>query len=75
MLISFLDESGSLCTGYVVHREETGSDRYLVVLERPDNRGRFRTYVKAEKFRAAMAEGLKQLNAEKKNLPPKEHYA
>ena len=68
MLISFLDESGSLCTGHVVHREETGSDRYLVVLERPDNRGRFRTYVKAEVFRAAMAEGLKQLNAEKKNF-------
>lgn len=75
MLISFTDESGSTCTGHFVSREET-STRYLVVLERPTG-GRFRTYVKPEVFRAAMAEALEKLNAEKKNFthPPKEHYA
>lgn len=69
MLISFMDESGGVCTGHFVSHETTGSDRYLVVLERPQG-GRFRTYVKPELFRAAMSEALEQLNAQKKNLAP-----
>lgn len=67
MLISFIDESGSTCTGHFVSREETGGGRYLVVLERPEG-GRFRTYVKPDVFRAAMT-------AAQLNLDPKPFVA
>ena len=57
MLISFIDESGTVCTGHFVSRRDVSgrSDhRYLVVLERPRG-GRFRTYVKPDVFQAAMS--------------------
>lgn len=66
MLISFIDESGSTCTGHFVSREDVSGrtdHRYLVVLERPEG-GRFRTYVKPDVFRAAMT-------AAQLNLDPK----
>lgn len=57
MQITVTDESGQTLTGKFVSREQVGgltSERLLVVLERP-NGGRFRTYVRADSFRQAMA--------------------
>lgn len=65
MLITFIDESGTICTGYFVTRNDVcdrRGHRYLVVLERPRG-GRFRTYVKPEVFRAAMTKAQRAKEA------------